>query len=58
MANNPINEVSDVDMMEANGEGMDAFCDGMSIHDNPHTNRLLREAWHQGWRAGERHSQD
>ena len=51
-------EVSDVDVMEANGAGMDSYSDGKSIHDNPYRQQDLRNAWHEGWRSAERHRGD
>ena len=48
-------DVSDDEMMVANGMGMDAYDDGKSIHDNPYKNRHLRETWCQGWRSREAH---
>lgn len=50
-----MNEVSDVEVMEANGFGMDAYCDGKSVHDNPYQHADLRSAWHQGWMSAQRH---
>ncbi len=47
--------VSDIEIMEANGFGMDAYDENMSIHDNPYQHRVLRDAWHQGWKSAERH---
>ena len=47
-------EISDIEIMEANGAGMDAFDDGASIHDNPYEQRTLREAWHMGWMSAQR----
>jgi ribosome modulation factor len=46
--------VHDVEIMEANGLGMDAYDDGMSIHDNPYQHPALRDAWHQGWQSAQR----
>ncbi len=47
--------ISDIEFLEANGCGMDAYDEGMSIHDNPHSHPELRAAWHQGWRSAEHH---
>jgi hypothetical protein len=49
-------EVSDEDLMEANGAGMDAYDEGRSIHDNPYIISILREAWNEGWYTGQRNS--
>jgi ribosome modulation factor len=51
-------KVSDLDIMEANGAGMDAYSDGKSIHDNPYGQRDLRNAWHEGWRSAEQHREE
>ena len=51
-------EVSDTDIMEANGAGMDAYDDGNSVHDNPYQVRVLRDAWHQGWVSAQRTRED
>jgi len=51
----PSDDPTDIDIMEANGAGMDAFDNGESVHNNPYDNICLREAWHMGWKSAERH---
>ena len=51
-------EVSDLEIMEANGAGIDAYSDGKSVHDNPYQQKDLRNAWHEGWRCAELHRED
>lgn len=53
-----MDEVSDVEVMEANGFGMDAYDDGKSVHDNPYQQVDLRNAWHQGWMSAQRQDRE
>jgi ribosome modulation factor len=53
-----MDEVSDVDVMEANGSGMDAYADSKTIHDNPYQHPDLRSAWHQGWMSAQLHDDE
>lgn len=49
-------EPDDTGIMEANGAGMDAYDVGQRVHDNPYQDRILRDAWHQGWTSAQRNA--
>lgn len=47
--------VSDHQILAAHEKGLEARENGMALADNPYVYRVLREAWLEGWYAGENH---
>lgn len=41
--------ITDAQILVAHAEGMEAREEGKVLADNPHTARVMREAWLEGW---------